>query len=104
MSFLYSKERGVVGLGNVSNIVKYANEIEKLQVIQNNKDSIEVFVVSDMEKLQSTKVILEQELRYRLGDKMKITFEFVEHIPNEKSGKFLMIKSTLNLEDCLNNA
>ncbi len=101
MTFVYSKERGVVGAGNISNIVKYTPGIEKLQVIQSDKENILLKVITGLEDHGKIVSILEHEMRNRLGENININFEFVDEIANEKSGKFLMIKNSLSMDECV---
>lgn len=101
MTFIYSKERGVVGAGNISNIVKYTPGIEKLQVIQNDKENILLKVMTGSDDHEKIASILEHEMRNRLGENININFEFVNEIANEKSGKFLMIKNSLPMDECV---
>lgn len=101
MTFVYSKERGVVGAGNISNIVKYTPGIEKIQVIQSDKESILIKVMTDSNEHKNISSILEEEMKNRLGENIQISFEFVDDIPNEKSGKFVMIKNALSLSECM---
>lgn len=101
MTFVYSKERGIVGAGNISNIVKYTPGIDKIQVIQNSKDNILVKIVTENDDKNTISQILENELRNRLGNKINLNFEFVDEIANEKSGKFIMIKNSLSIDECL---
>jgi len=101
MTFVYSKERGIVGAGNISNIVKYTPGIEKIQVIQNDKENILIKVVTEDSNHKKISSILESEMRDRLGDKINIEFDFVDEIANEKSGKFVMIKNKLSINECV---
>ncbi len=101
MTFVYSKERGVVGAGNISNIVKYTPGIEKLQVIQSDKENILLKVMTGSDDHEKVVSILEHEMRNRLGENINISFEFVDEIANEKSGKFLMIKNSLSMDECV---
>lgn len=101
MTFVYSKERGVVGAGNISNIVKYTPGIEKIQVIQSDKESIRIKVMTESKDKEKISAILEHEMRNRLGENINIKFEFVDEILNEKSGKFIMIKNSLSLDECV---
>lgn len=86
--YLYSPERGKVTVSNISNVVKYLQGIRKLQIIQNDNDySLIVKYISDVELEKE----LEYELRYRLGNKIKISYERVDEIKASKNGKFKMI-------------
>ena len=99
VAFVYSKERGKVTVSNISNVVKYLGVINKLQLIQDDLDSITVRVVCPDCNINKITNDLEYELRFRLGDEMKFKYEFVDHIANEANGKFLMLKNSLS-ENC----
>jgi hypothetical protein len=45
--------------------------------------------------LNKIKNELEYELRYRLGDKIKFNYFFVNDIPAERNGKYLMVKNNI---------
>lgn len=38
---------------------------------------------------------LQNKIRYRLGDKIKLTYKFVNRISHEKNGKYMMIKNNI---------
>lgn len=96
MSFVYSKERGKVGITNIANAIKYINGIDNIQLVQDETTKIEVKLVisSGVNKMQVQKE-LDYELRYRLGKYIDLIYSFVEYIPCEKNGKYLMIKNNL---------
>jgi phenylacetate-CoA ligase len=86
--YLYSPERGKVTVSNISNVIKYLKGVRKLQIIQNDNDfSILVKYISDT-KLEKE---LRYELRYRLGEGIKISYKKVDEIEASKNGKFKMI-------------
>ena len=96
MDYVYSKERGKIFLPNISNTVKYARGVLAFQAIQKEVDCIIVKIVKDpgIYTEEDESLILD-EWRYRMGDKCGIDFEYVNDIPKEKSGKFLMIKNEI---------
>ena len=98
IDYIYSNETGPINLGNISNCVKYVNGIVKFQVVQDKIDEINVKIVkvSDEYSLKDEAMFL-QELKNRLGQKMKINFEYQNDIPNEKSGKYKIIKNNIKM-------
>jgi phenylacetate-CoA ligase len=95
--FLYSKERGKITLGNVSNCVKYSNGVVKFQAMQDNVDEVVVKLVID-KALYTTKdeAAIVNEFAARLGPKIRIRTEYVDDISKEKSGKYRIVKNTIS--------
>jgi phenylacetate-CoA ligase len=95
--FLYSKERGKINLGNVSNCVKYAEGVLKFQAKQESLGEINVNLVVDP-SLYSKKneMLIKKEFKDRLGEKIKIYFKYVDDIDREKSGKHMIVKNKIN--------
>jgi len=95
--FIYSRERGRINLGNVSNCVKGVRGVVKFQIVQNDFDAILVKVIKDdriYQQIDENKFL--KELRLRLGDKINIHFDYPSTIPKENSGKFRIVKNSLN--------
>ena len=95
VSYVYSNERGRVTNSNIANVIKYMSNIEKMQLIQNKIDEIDINIVSNNKNLNKIENELEYELRYRLGDKIKFNYFFVNDIPAERNGKYLMVKNNI---------
>lgn len=95
--FIYSKERGKINIINICNSSKYVKGIDKFQIIQNKINEIKVLIVTNEFFSANDEKLFLKELRDRLGYKILIKFEFVEFIPIEKSGKFRIIKNSLNI-------
>jgi phenylacetate-CoA ligase len=95
-SYVSSPDRGKVTVSNLCNVIKYMTGVNCFQIIQNAADSIEFRVVSDRSNQAELEKELEYELRYRLGDSMKIVYKHVQHIPKEPSGKYIMIKRCID--------
>lgn len=94
--FIYSPENGKINLGNVSNTLKDTKGITKFQVLQNELNKIIIQLLVDKEvydKAVETKFL--RNWIDRVGDKMAIELRIVDDIPNEKSGKFRMVKNTI---------
>lgn len=98
ISFVYSEERGKVTNSNISNVIKYLKGVDKFQIIQNKIDEIDVYIVYSGYNKQKTLEAINYELEYRLGNKMKFNYHWVDNISPEKNGKFLMVKNNLKLD------
>lgn len=97
---LYSPERGIISIANLSNVIKYLpNSIKNIQYVQNNTEEIEIKMVVDDNLYDSSqeKEIL-QEMRNRFGDKMRFTITIVDEIPRAASGKYKMIINNLEMK------
>lgn len=96
--FIYSNERGKINLGNISNCVKYVKGIVKFQMIQSEADSVLVKVVKDPKYTEKDEDMFQFELKERLGNDMKISFEYVPDIEREASGKYRIVKNSLTIK------
>ena len=88
IDFIYSKERGKINLGNISNCVKNLHGVRRFQIIQEQLDEINVKIIID--KIHYTiqdEYEFKRELVDRLGDSIKINFQYVDKIKKSKSGK-----------------
>ncbi len=95
--YLVSLDYGKINLGNISNTLKNVTGIIKMQVIQEEVNSIHIKICADpKEYTQNAEKIFLQNWRERMGNQQIITIEIVEEIPNEKSGKFKMVINKLN--------
>lgn len=96
--FLYSTDGAKINLGNVSNIFKnMPNSIIKAQLIQNSFTNIFVKLVVDGIFDEQSKKDLTNEIKYKFGKDMEVTFEVVDDIPKEKSGKYKLIVNKVNV-------
>lgn len=96
-SFIYSEEKGIVGSGSLSDLSKYAHGIDKLQIIQKEINTITLLIVC--EDSQTVKQKIEYEIRERIGNSIRVEYKFVDDIPPEKNGKFLMVKNYLDMNE-----
>ena len=94
--YLLSPEFGKINLGNISNTLKNVSGIIKMQVIQEEINSIDIKICIDPNKysLNDEKIFL-QNWRERMGNQQNITITIVSEISNEKSGKFKMVINKL---------
>lgn len=95
--YLVSPTHGKVNLGNLSNSTKNVSGIIKFQAIQDKSDEIKVLVVANSTFDNFEKDKFKSALNERFGPRVNLVINIVEDIPNEKSGKFRIIKNNLNL-------
>lgn len=93
--YLLSPTNGKVNLGNISNSTKNIKGIIKFQVIQNTLNNIELLVVHNSHFTAAEQSKLLSALKERLGPEVSINLSLVNDIPNEKSGKFRIVKNNL---------
>lgn len=96
--FIYSNERGKINLGNISNCVKYVKGIIKFQMIQSEEDNVLVKVVKDTKYTEKDEEMFAFELKERLGNGVRISFEYVPDIEREASGKYRIVKNSLTIK------
>lgn len=95
--YLLSPTHGKVNLGNLSNSTKDINGIIKFQAVQDALNKIKILVVANNKFENFEKRKFESALIERFGPQVNLNIEVVEDIPNEKSGKFRIIKNNLDL-------
>mgnify|MGYP000512298198 CR=1 FL=1 len=95
---LLSKEYGHVSLSHLADVIKgLPNCVKNVQFQQYKIDEITVLLNVDrllFNQIAEDKICL--ALKNRFGNDTQFTFELVDNIPKEKSGKFSLIKNYLN--------
>lgn len=94
--YLWSKEKGRVNLGNLSNATKGVAGIVCFQATQDSEDLVSLKVVSSDLYTESSQSLFLANVRARLGEVIGINIDLVDHIPREKSGKFRIVKNSIN--------
>jgi phenylacetate-CoA ligase len=79
----------------VSQVFKRVRGVQELQIVQNELARIVVKVVKRADYGPNDTAVLLRGLRSRLGDRIQIDLEFVDHIPRTARGKFRAVVSTL---------
>lgn len=98
VEFLQSVERGKISLSHLADVIKgMPNNIINMQFVQDVETEITINLVvdKDLYDKRDEKLIF-QEMEYRFGKITKVHINYVDIIEREKSGKFALIKSTLN--------
>jgi phenylacetate-CoA ligase len=98
VDYLISKEKGMVSLSHLSDVVKgLPNCVKEMQFIQNDPSEIVLRLSVDDARFDSTaRASILKEMELRFGKETQIAFEFVERIDREPSGKFALIKSRIS--------
>jgi hypothetical protein len=63
---------------------------------QKDLNTLLVYIVKSPSFNSDTERMLDKKLRTALGEEMKITFEYLERIPREASGKLRYFVSEIN--------
>lgn len=94
--YIYSPENGKINLGNVSNTLKDTQGIIRFQVVQNELNVIDIFVVID-DQLYNEKIekIFIKNWKDRVGSQMKLNIHYTDEISVEKSGKYRIVKNNI---------
>jgi len=94
--YIYSPENGKINLGNVSNTLKDTQGIIRFQVVQNELNVIDIFVVID-NQLYNEKIekIFIKNWKDRVGSQMKLNIHYRDEISVEKSGKYRIVKNNI---------
>lgn len=88
---IFVPERGFVG--RMSPVFKGLSNIIETQIVQESLDDIKVLIVPDNGFKAEIAENLVQNMRKRLGQKVRITWETVEFIPRRPNGKFANVVS-----------
>lgn len=97
--YILSPTHGKVNLGNISNSTKNIKGIIKFQVIQNDFNKVKVLVVANESFTQAQSQNFKSALQERFGPKLLVEIELLDDIPKEKSGKFRLVKNSLDLNN-----
>ncbi len=97
--FIYSPETGKftsVFLSLVSQDFK--NSVKNMQFVQNDENSVDIYIVATENYTADMDEIIIQKLRYSLGTKIKLNLHHVDTLKKDDSGKFRFIINKLNLK------
>jgi phenylacetate-CoA ligase len=82
-------------IGRLDHLFKDAVNVMEAQIIQEVKEEIVLRIVKKETYTQNDEQLILNEARVRLGNVIRITFEYVEKIPRAKSGKYQFIISKI---------
>ncbi len=80
-------------IGRLDHIFKEQLDVAEAQILQEEKDSIEVRVVPRASYDERAEAALRKEIRARLGERIRIDVLVVPEIAREANGKFRAVKS-----------
>ena len=99
--FIWSPELGKVNLGNLSNVTKGIPGITSFQILQDDPNVVVINIVGTDAFSATAETDLIAALRVRLGLAMEISIRQVPSINREKSGKFRIVKNSLQPQQML---
>ena len=70
---------------------EFLNSIRAMQFVQNEIDTLDVYLETDENYMPEMNKIIEDKLHYSLGEKMRIFVHVVDEIQKDPSGKFRLI-------------
>ena len=82
-------------VGRLDHLFKDSHTVKLAQIIQNDLNEIILRIVKTESYTAKDEQTILKEARLRLGDSIKIQFDYVDHISKETSGKFKFIVSTI---------
>jgi len=99
LDFLYSADGAKINSGNIANLFKnMPNALIRAQTVQEKMNEITVKLEVDKNLYKSEfDDLLRDEFIHKFGTKTKIIIEHVDEIPREKSGKFKMVKNSIDI-------
>ena len=80
---------------------EFSENIKQCQLIQNKKDELIINIVKSDQYGDKDHKFMLNEVRKRIGNKMKITVNFVDDISRTKAGKLRFVISKVKLDDVL---
>jgi phenylacetate-CoA ligase len=83
-------------IGRLDHVFKHDLHVVEAQLIQEELDLLLVRVVKDIGYSDKDTSEILHELRNRLGNSMRLEFEFVPRIPREPNGKFRFVVSRVD--------
>jgi len=86
-------------VGRMDHIFKGVKNVKEAQIVQPSREKIIVRVVKDSAYGKVDEEALLRNSRERLGNKIKIDFDYVEQIERTKTGKFRFIVSEIPMEE-----
>lgn len=82
-------------VGRLGPVFKGVKGVSETQIIQKTRTLLQVNLIVSSEYTETTEIQIRSALKNRVGEEMQIRFEYVDHIPREKNGKFKFVKSEL---------
>ena len=82
-------------VGRLDHVFKQQLEVAEAQILQDDKNSIDVFIIPRENYTDLSARRLLREIRSRLGDQIEIRIRSVTSIPREPNGKFRAVKSSV---------
>jgi phenylacetate-CoA ligase len=82
-------------VGRLGPIFKGVKGVSETQIIQKTLTLLQINLIVSSEYTDATEIQIRDALKNHVGAAMQIRFEYVDHLPREKNGKFKFVKSEL---------
>lgn len=82
-------------IGRVDHIFKQQFDVAEAQIVQEQVEAIDLFVVPKESFDESSRKRLLSAVRERLGEEIEVSLHLVESIPREENGKFRAVRSSI---------
>ncbi|MCP4551347.1 MAG: phenylacetate--CoA ligase family protein, partial [Bacteroidetes bacterium] len=83
-------------VGRLDHLFKDMLNVKEAQIVQDSIDLLTINIVKRNDFDSSDLKLLKQEARLRLGDKINLKFEFVDHLKKSPSGKLKFVISNVS--------
>lgn len=95
--FLYRADGAKINAGNVANLFKnMPNALIRAQALQDSKDEVRILLEVDPARYSPEfDTLLREEFTHKFGNETSLVIEHVDEIPRESSGKYRMIKNSV---------
>ncbi len=77
-------------------IFKDTHQVREAQVVQDRPDGIRIVVVRRPGYSNADEILIRDEIKRRVSDRLMVSFDYVDEIPREANGKFRAVKSLLH--------
>lgn len=98
-AFILSPDKGKVNLNHFTVFTRELKGLLGFQVIQESKELLIVKLVTSNEFSKTSESQILFSLKSLIGNKLLIDIQYVDSLAREKSGKFLIVKNNLNLDE-----
>lgn len=88
-------------VGRLDHIFKSDVNVIEAQIIQEDIYTLKIKIVKDKSFTKDDEKVILNNLKQRIGENMKVVFEYVEQIPREPNGKFKFVVSHVKANELI---
>jgi len=90
-------------IGRLDHLFKDSLNVKLAQIVQNEIDEITIRIIKGMNYTKKDEDSILNKVRFRLGNKIKIKFEYVKEISRTKNGKYRFILQNITKKKLFDN-